>query len=303
MSYECNIFKQTGDTDCSNVVSVVSVLKAIKSGKWKAEIEKLRSARDANNKKEFDSLKYFLTAVIWSGVFEERLDDACVVYNGLMVIDIDKISQTRLKRLKKELIANPYVFAFFDGPSKGLKILMFVDSDRLWHNTHAFYQIETMFIDLYGIEVDPSGKNLSRLCYVSYDPDLYINYNPLILHIEEQKDVFEGFSRINPKAFKSSVNTYDARHILDVCSKMVKKSKTGGYHKGNRNNFIFSMSCLACEFGINPEMTLLLIFDRYPSLGHKEIKTTVESAYKRNHRNFGTREINNNNNSSQTRLL
>ncbi len=296
MSFECNIFKFTEDVDCSNVVKVLAVLSNIKNGKWKHLILPIREAKLRGNKKEVERLKYYAPAVIWTGVFEERLDNGCIVYNGLMVIDIDTISSRRLRMLKRELNQNPFVFAYFDGPSKGLKVLMFVDSPKEWHNTHAFAQIELMFKDYYDIKIDPSGKNLSRLCYVSYDPDLYLNKDALILHVEEQKNIFEGFTKINSTLFSRNVNPYDASNIIDICVKMVKKSKTGSYYKGNRNKFIFSLSCLACEFGVHPEMALNIIFDRYPSLGHKEIKTTVESAYKRNHRKFGTRKVNGNEN-------
>lgn len=302
MNFECNIFSNVWDQDCSNVVKITSVLKGIQSGRWKDRILEVRA--NTGNKEKLKNLKFALPAVTWSGVFEERLDSACVVYNKLMVIDIDNISGRRLKRLKEELKNNPWVYAYFDGPTKGIKILVFITSEIEWHNTHAFSQLSDLFSELYGIDIDPSGKNISRLCFVSYDPSLYINPEPMALKIEEQVDSLEGFRSLKKaKEFTGGVQINDASDIFEVAVKMVKKSKTGSYHKGNRNNFVFSLSCLLCEFGIDPETALSLIYSRYESLGPKELINTVESAYRRNKSKYGTKTLNGRGNTKQTNLL
>ena len=219
-----------------------------------------------------------------------------------MVIDIDKITKTRLKSLKKELRKNPLIYTFFDGPTKGIKVLIFIDSKKEWHSTHAFWHIERLFDEMYGIEIDPSGKNISRLCFVSYDPDIYINDEPMELHIEEQEDPDAGFRSISNYEYKGSAPVTDATKILETCIKMTNKSRCGTYHKGNRNNFVFVASCLMCEFGVNPELTLSLISSRYQSLRHKELRSAVESAFKRCYKNFGTRTMNQKANNQQSIL-
>lgn len=305
MRLECNIFRNVGDTDCSNVVPITSVLKGIKNGRWKDIVEPIRKRKaEGAEKNEISRMKHRLPAVIWTGVFEERLDDACVVYNHLMVIDIDNIGKNRLKRLKDELKDNPWVFAYFDGPTKGIKVLVFVDSDIEWHNEHAFWSLEQDFLDLYNITIDASGKNVSRLCFVSYDPDLYINYDAVYYHVEKTTNPLDEFKSLGTdKYYENSVPVSSAKKIVDICVKMVSKSKTGSYHKGNRNNFVFSLSCLLCEYGVLPDQALHLIAQRYQSLQLKEIRTTVGSAYKRAKHNFGTKTMTQKGNSNQKSLL
>lgn len=287
--------------DCTNVVSMSSVLSAIKSGRWKSIIEPIRNEPSKDIRSD---LKKSIPAVIFNGVFEERLDEACVHYNHIMTIDIDGIDKKKLSLLKKKLKTNIYVFAFFDSPSGGLKVLIPVDSPKEKHNTSAFGTIEDMFIDLYGVKIDPSGKNLSRLCYVSYDEDMYVNYECSALHIDENYQEEYGFvpvpSNYIPNGF---TKVYDSSEILKTAIKMVKASKTGSYRKGNRNNFVFVLSCLMCEFGVDHEQALHLIFDRYNTIGWKECKSTVSSAYRRTMKNFGTREIGSKRNSAQQNLL
>jgi hypothetical protein len=246
--FEVNIFKNVIDKDCSNVVKISSILKGIKNGRWKNRIEFLRSKTD---KDEIKKLKFALPAVIWTGVFEERVDDACVLYNQLMVIDVDTITDKRLKTFRQELKNNPWVYAFFSGPTKGVKILVFVDADISWHNTHSFWNLEKEFKELYDIKIDPSGKNLSRLCFVSYDVDLYINPSPIYFQPKECLDPLDDFRSIGKEYEpKNGIQVTNAKKIMDVCVKMVSKSKTGSYHKGNRNNFVFVLSCLMCEYGV-----------------------------------------------------
>lgn len=300
MHYECNIFKGADDTDCSNVVNVLSVLKAIRSGRWKDRVE---AVRNEMVKKTREELKKNLPAVTMSGVFEERLDDACVHYNQIVVIDIDEITPRKLVSLKKKVKALPWVIGFFEGVTKGIKIMVSVDSPAEMHRDHAFVQLEELFLSEYGVKIDRKCKNLSRLCFVSYDPETYIAESFTPIHIVEQEDEFSHFVTVhrqaNPEFYEQETN---AREIFERLVKMVKKSKTGSYRQGNRNNFVFVLSCLCGEYGLDPSDVLALVYERYSSLSFREIKSTVESAYKRIRHNFGTKSISKRT-SNQNKLL
>lgn len=300
---EINIFGNVWDRDCSNTTTLTNVLNAIRDGRWDDLVVKIREAKEAGDNHLVKELKSRLPCVTWTGLFSERLDGSCIKYSSFMVIDIDGITKTRLERLKEELINNPWVYAYFESPSNGIKILVRIDSTKERHNTDAFLCLENDFKELYNIEIDKSGKNLSRLCFVSSDPLTYVNTDAAIYKVIEVEEEFSlaGFQAIfnNDKSAPST----DTRYIMDVCLKMIKKSKTGSFHKGNRNNYVFVLSCLLCEFGVNPEQALGLIGSRYPSLGGKEIKTTIESAYRRNKHNFGTKTATKRGNSNQQSIL
>lgn len=288
MEFHCNIFNGVFDLNCLNVVKVDSVLSAIKNGKWKERIEYFRTLKD---KVEIKKYKESLPCVTFPGVFETKREDAfCVHYNQLMIVDIDKIGETRLKSLKSELKTNIHVYAFFESPSRGLKILVPVDADLSKHNTDTFYCVEQMFMDMYNIKIDKTGKNVSRLCFVSHDPELYYNPNCFFLPIEA------NFRREGYETIQSHKETFipsvDADYIFDTCVKMVKKSKVGRYQKGNRNNYIFVLSCLMNEFGVNFDQSLALIYARYNTLEFREVRSTVASAFRKNKAKFATKIIN-----------
>jgi len=173
--FECNIFRHVKDTDCTNVAPVLRVLSGIKNGRWKEAVESVRNQESLKMKTQF---KNKLPNVTFSGVFEdERKDENIVMYNQLMIIDIDKIGPRKLISLRRELRINPFTVAFFAGPSKGIKVLFKVNTEAHEHKTYAFCAVKEHFSRMYNVEIDPTGKNISRLCFVSYDPDMYINEN------------------------------------------------------------------------------------------------------------------------------
>jgi hypothetical protein len=283
------------DKDCTNVVSLESILSGIKNGRWKKEVDQLRSIDKTSKegREKLDKLKRtILPAFIPTGIFEERVDDGCVLYNNLMVIDIDNVPESKINSIKRDLMRRSWVKAFFNSPTKaekGLKIIIMVDISYDDHLA-AFLGIEEMFFKLYGIEIDPSGKNTSRLCYISYDPDLFYNkaftpFSPPLIDPRVKYGNFYG------RKAKIGEGVTDSRLIFKHCSEWVKKSKTGSYHKGNRNNYIFAVSCLMCEYGVPEENTFGELSSRYQSLELKELNTTIRSAYKRAGKNYGTRVL------------
>ena len=48
---------------------------------------------------------------------------------------------------------------------------------RVWQAVADAYQHR------YGVPWDPSGKDVSRLCYVSHDPELYLNLNAEVFDV------------------------------------------------------------------------------------------------------------------------
>lgn len=172
--------------DPSRVVekSLDEITNAIKSNKdVKNMIQKLRNA----NSDQYEKMKRQLPQIIFSGVFEKRADNAIKSYSGLLVVDLDSKDnpQVNLVEMKSLLAQDPYIYAIFVSPSgRGLKILVRVaepigsvtDATAL-KKSHAA-SAKTFFSYLnhvYGLKADKSGTDLSRACFISWDPDLVIN--------------------------------------------------------------------------------------------------------------------------------
>lgn len=139
-------------------------------------IEKVRgihSVDENNNPVPDKDAKKELPVVCFSGTFESRRDDSLVSHNGLIVLDFDHID---IDDSRSVLGTDKYIYACWVSPSgDGLKALVKISTPSK-HREH-FKAIQLYMERTYGLDVDPSGKNESRACFESYDPDILINTN------------------------------------------------------------------------------------------------------------------------------
>jgi VirE N-terminal domain len=86
--------------------------------------------------------------------------------------------------VKRAICRDPCTAYAFVSPSGGLKLGVHVPvvGDPAGY-THAWHTVSAAYERRYGVSWDPSGKDISRLCFVSYDPDLYWNPNAMCLHV------------------------------------------------------------------------------------------------------------------------
>jgi hypothetical protein len=143
-----------------------SVLKSIKNGNWKDITLAYRAEPDP----EFKRSKF--PAVTVSGTFpDERKAAKLEKHSGYIAIDIDDIDDIDMAR--SELYADEYTYAGFVSVSgRGLCIIVKIDGAK---HTEAFAGLEKYYFTKYGYQVDQACKDVSRLRFVSYDPDLHLN--------------------------------------------------------------------------------------------------------------------------------
>jgi len=150
-------------------ISVDLALKRIATGAVKDEVEEIRACKSKDQQTE---LKKELSAVTFSGTFKIRKDSELIKHSGLMSLDFDKGD---LNEIKQMLTKWEYTYAFWLSPSgKGYKALVKIENGDK-HRQH-FNALENEFKQL-GFEIDKACKNESRLCFESYDPNIYINKN------------------------------------------------------------------------------------------------------------------------------
>jgi hypothetical protein len=113
--------------------------------------------------------------------------------------DIDNLG-AKIELIRRQLKTDPHVQAFFTSPSgTGLKVLFRVEPDG---NTHrrSFYAVEKHVRDIYNVRIDQACKDVSRLCYVCYDPDIFIRKEEAVLlePLPEESAEPEEFVRRSP---------------------------------------------------------------------------------------------------------
>jgi hypothetical protein len=258
-------------------------MQGILSGKWKDQVEYLRTLDEKTYKQE----KLKLPACTWSGTFSDRVDNGISQYSKYVVIDVDNLTPEVAEGFKAQLSADEYVLYSFLSPSgKGIKIVVMVSTDADNHRA-AFLHLQNYFETKYGFQVDPSGKNISRLCFVSYDPRPVIKPSK-VFEVDMKYSVVNNTYVPNPN-LKNFKELRDSIAIFNLCKVWVNKTNT--YVTGQRNHYIFALACAMNRCGVNIHETEEFFNQEFSDLDHKEIHTTIKSAYFRHQHEFASVEV------------
>lgn len=251
--------------------NLLEILTQIKSEKYQSEINSIRYAIHKGDTKTADSIKSRLLAFTTSGTFGTSRTKANIKsYSQIIGLDFDHVPLEELATLIAIINQCQYTWASFISPSgEGIKVFIKVNSNAAQHAT-AYNQVANYYKDLSGYDFDPKCKDITRLCFVSSDSDLYLNEKAIVFELVEDKAI-----ETTPK--KAINQTISTDELLDKCLKFTEEKEQ--YYNGNRNNFIHLFASNANRFGINKECTLEFCITNF-DLDENEIKTTINSVYK-----------------------
>jgi hypothetical protein len=249
--------------------SLILIANDISSGKYKAEVEEIRSLLEKGKTEEATTKKKQLLAFTPSAVFSEKRQMPFLeMYSGYVHLDFDKLTKKQLDAAFKVIAEIPYTFLCFISPSgNGLKVFIEVNSE-IEHHDLAYLQVQKFYEEATGLKADPSCKDITRLCFMSYDPNLFINSSNKIFEI-----------KINKMNNPTKLN--DIQQSIKDCIYLTNKSVK--YSEGSRNNYIYQLASHANRKGIQQSEILQYCLNSY-DIGDKEVKTTINSVYK-NHKN------------------
>jgi hypothetical protein len=314
-----SIFKNFNDLVKN--ITLSEVLEQIKSEpKLKTRIETLRKQLAEGNKTAYDQAKKSLLAFTPSGTFANgRKADLLETYTQYIILDIDKLSQETLQNIKQTAQEIPYTLTCFTSPSgAGVKIIVEVDSEAADH-CNAYNQVKTFYEAQLQQTIDRSGKDVSRLCFYSYDPDIFINENHPIFEIDKEYNGKEVLFQnpILPHTTAQKVLSLgedlgeDLPPRLQVLPSgedlggaflqaMLLTQKKMHFTEGNRNNFVYLFASNCNRLGITEADTQAYSNTEFLELAPSEIRQTVTSAYKHHQSEFGKYQKQNNKNRNFT---
>lgn len=166
----------------------------------------------ANGKKK-GGVKKSLYGFCISANFTYRNSQSIIGISGFIILDFDDIDVRYIAEFKEYVTLNPYIFACWYSPSfEGVKALVripeyphestettlathksyFNSIQKYWNLQfdrlkHCLIQDSKTFKDR--VLLDPSGNDITRVCYFNYDPNLYLNEEAKIW--TKQEDVRE----------------------------------------------------------------------------------------------------------------
>lgn len=250
-------------------IEVDTALDRIKNGNSKTLCEEIRATLD---KEKAQKIKCNLPSICFSGKFKkDRQDKDLIEHSGFIVLDFDNVENLRDRQT--EIINHDFVYACWVSPSgNGLKALIRI-ADGKRHIQH-FQALQDIFPD-----IDKSGKNVSRVCYESYDPDIYIY---------PDSEIFTKLKQIEKQVVRENVNIDEQTIFKNLLTWLTNKNEA--FVSGERNNFIFKLASACCRFGINEFSAHNLIeleFLTNSEFPKTEADRAIRSAYKANANRYG----------------
>ncbi len=266
--------------------SLIVITKDIQEGKYKQPVEAIRALIREGKFEEAENQKKQLLGFTPSATFNGgRKPEYVVDYSQYIVLDLDNLQPQQLEDAFQKASEIKYTFCCFRSPSgNGLKILVEVNSDKEQHE-QAYNAVADFYEKELNVIIDRSGKDITRLCFVSYDPHLYKNiyhekYPILeIIQVAPLKTPTENSLIIN--------NTNSDEHVFLFQQQVLFTNKKAEYSNGNRNNYIFRLASNCNRVGILQTDALALISQEF-DLPQKEIANAVNSAYKNHKHEFAT---------------
>ena len=263
-------------TETPFVVPLWKCLERIRKGVSK---DIILHARDTDSKDEYDKRKAKLPCLVFGGTFRERNKKGLLEHSGLMVIDFDKFpDKETLNETFETLKQNKHIVSLFISPSNnGIKGVVKIPKCNAIDHERYFKTFNEEFDYDY---FDKSNCNVDRVCYESYDPNIYINYEA-----EEYapKLIDKGYD------VKDKVPLIPISNEDFIIEKIMKFDWGKDFVEGERNAFVFDVAGMFCEYGVSQTTAEGYIINNViiGEFSEREAMTTIKSAYKT--RQFGTK--------------
>ena len=269
MTSRVTLFKNIKETEAPFYREVDVVLQRIKEGASKHLVKTIRVTKD---KAERNELKKKLPAICFSGIFNKRLDSAISEHSGIICLDFDGYEKKKiLLEHKEKLTKDNYVYSVFISPSgNGLKALVKIPAIADNH-VNYFNSLQKYFDSTY---FDKMCKNVSRVCYESYDPLIHINENSVLWDTIAETE----YTEVVKHRDAPTIPITDENKVVEILVKWwVKKFPMTS---GQRNQNVFVLAMAFNDYGVNKSLAGYVL-NQYASkdFSLSEISRTIDSAY------------------------
>jgi hypothetical protein len=159
-------------------LNLIEVYNLINSDLYKLNTLNIRQLQDKAKSRVFKAQNF--DYVTFSGTFSKRTDNDLIKHSGLITIDFDHVQD--LEQLRQALLKDEYFdteLLFVSPSGDGLKWIIQIDLSQGSHQL-LFSAIAAYIKKTYNLEVDKSGKDISRACFLPYDNNIFINPKYLI---------------------------------------------------------------------------------------------------------------------------
>ena len=259
------IFKDILTVTNPYIVDIAVIYERIKNGKSKEIVEKIRKEPD---KKIRTELKKMLPSICFSGIFERRANNAIIQHSGLVCIDFDHVNN--LNEFKETIKSDVHTFISFVSPSgDGLKVVIKIPANIETHaasckSLKKYYKSEKL----------DNFEDVARVCFESYDPDIYMN---------KDSDIYEQIYKeetVYNKVEKHAINSdYDI--IFNNLKTWIEKYDI--YQDGNKHKFLVKFAGALNRFGVPEYVSIQKLSYNYKyaasTVNNEDFETIVKNVF------------------------
>jgi hypothetical protein len=260
------IFKDLYTTSTPFYKDIAFILDRIKSGKSKELVEAIRNEK---NKEKRDALKIKLPAILFSGTFTNRNAKGLKDHSGYICLDFDKYeTDKKMTADRKKFEQDEYTFSVFTSPSgNGLKVIVKIPPVVENHKDY-FIALEKYYNSE---NFDIACKDVSRVCYESYDEKIYIN---------TKSKEWNKFDEILGSSFIENSPIIVLEDENEIISRLIKWFDKNYSMTANRNTNLFILASAFNEFGVSQD-SCKYYCQKFiqKDFTEKEIERTIRSAY------------------------
>lgn len=164
---EISVFKSNSkgfrDNIPCEIINYIEYFQGLREGWWYNEVMPYRENKS-------DHLKRMMTAITPSGKFKKQGREGLEQHSGIICIDIDAKDNEGVNI--KRILNDEYLFGLHVSTGgEGYAAYFRIEPEK---HLEAYYALEKRLADRYHIIADPACKDVSRLRFVSFDPDAYL---------------------------------------------------------------------------------------------------------------------------------
>jgi len=284
------VFRNIFEVSEPHFVNETTIFKRIKDGNSKDLIEEIQNSTGEQRA----NLKKRLPSICFSGRFGKRDAEFLLEHSGLICLDIDEIKKQDLDEVKTKVTDDIHCMACFVSPSGlGLKVIVKITPDKHNHKSQflaleqhfnemlkdytstkenkrklkdGFVKIDETQGEFLRVHLDKSGKDINRVCYESFDPDIFLNPDSEMF-IEYLDEVVE------------EKEVEDVDKTIELLQIWIDKNE--GYYEGNRNNYLSKFLYALCRYGVSESRAKEYLQEKFPGLQYKDLAAMAKSCYKK----------------------
>ena len=172
-------------------------------------------------------------------------DNGLIEHPGIMCFDADKLTPEQVYFTKSLLEEDEHcVLAFVSPRGLGVKFFIRVPASKEQHDLR-YEGIKRRYEEFLGIKLDPTCKNLARVCFMSHDPRPYVNL--------EATECLEKASPAPAFIPKENYSNSSAAETYERAKLRVETVKGRSWNEGSKHAYLTSLVGICKAFGLSED--------------------------------------------------